>query len=146
MLTLVCAPVPAGTVPLLTDFNVRPEPALPAMGPAGSKIVDPTFGTTILRVTDANNAGAFGKTLYANYPSVNLNSTRVMAQKEGVGAISILLCDLNAIAFTVSNCGVAIATGCRDCPLQVTVSKLQSTSALKPAGSFGHASLHALDA
>ena len=36
-----------------TDRNVRVEPPLPALGPAGSSVVDPTFGTRILRVTDA---------------------------------------------------------------------------------------------
>jgi hypothetical protein len=38
----------------ITDRNPRPEPPLPAMGPAGSRITDPTFGTRILRVTDGN--------------------------------------------------------------------------------------------
>ncbi|MGE5488952.1 MAG: hypothetical protein ACM3ZB_14145 [bacterium] len=38
----------------ITDNTPRPEPPLPAMGPAGSVIVDPTFGTRILRVTDAD--------------------------------------------------------------------------------------------
>lgn len=38
----------------ITDNAPRPEPPLPAMGPAGSVITDPTFGTRILRVTDGN--------------------------------------------------------------------------------------------
>ena len=38
----------------ITDRNPRPEPPLPSMGPAGSRITDPTFGTRILRVTDGN--------------------------------------------------------------------------------------------
>jgi hypothetical protein len=38
----------------ITDRNPRAEPPLPAMGPAGSRITDPTFGTRILRVTDGN--------------------------------------------------------------------------------------------
>ncbi len=38
----------------ITDRNPRPEPPLPSMGLAGSRITDPTFGTRILRVTDGN--------------------------------------------------------------------------------------------
>lgn len=75
VLLLVASPALAQT--LLTDFQVRVEPALPTMGPRGSKIVDPTFGTTILRVTDSND-GPLGQTLYSTYPSVNVNSTRVV--------------------------------------------------------------------
>ncbi len=45
----------------ITDLTPRPEPPLPTLGPAGSKIVDPTFHTTILRVTDGNtNPEAIG--------------------------------------------------------------------------------------
>src|SRR5215467_11185395 len=35
----------------VTDRTPRPVPALPALGGAGSKVTDPTFGTLILRVT-----------------------------------------------------------------------------------------------
>ena len=38
----------------ITDRTPRAEPPLPTMGPAGSRITDPTFGTRILRVTDGN--------------------------------------------------------------------------------------------
>jgi len=69
-------PTAAGT--LLTDTNVRTEPALPTMGARGSKVTDPVFGTTILRVTDASD-GAWAQTPYSSYPSVNVNSSRVMA-------------------------------------------------------------------
>lgn len=48
----------AQNVPLtyqaVTDRNPRPKPALPVWGAAGSIITDPTFGSRILRVTDAN--------------------------------------------------------------------------------------------
>jgi regulation of enolase protein 1 (concanavalin A-like superfamily) len=38
----------------LTDRISRPKPALPAIGGAGSIFADPTFGSKLLRVTDAN--------------------------------------------------------------------------------------------
>ena len=37
-----------------TDRNVYPKPALPVLGPAGSRFFDPTFGSRMLRVTDEN--------------------------------------------------------------------------------------------
>jgi hypothetical protein len=37
-----------------TDTNPAPEPALPTLGAAGTSIVDPTFNSTIVRVTDGN--------------------------------------------------------------------------------------------
>jgi hypothetical protein len=50
------AAVTAGSVPLTYDaisgVDVLPKPPLPKMGPAGTIIQDPTFGTRILRVTD----------------------------------------------------------------------------------------------
>jgi hypothetical protein len=85
---------------LLTDFNVRVEPALPAMGPRGSKVVDPTFGTTILRVTDIND-GPFGLALYSTYPSVNVNSTRVVGLVES-GFTKPKFWVLDPVNFTVS--------------------------------------------
>jgi hypothetical protein len=37
----------------IQDRDVREKPALPVLGPAGSSLTDPCFGTTITRVTDA---------------------------------------------------------------------------------------------
>lgn len=42
------------------DLNTYPVPAPPALPPAGQTFQDPTFGTTILRVTDANTPGSVG--------------------------------------------------------------------------------------
>lgn len=38
----------------VTDRNPYPLPALPTLGPAGFQFIDPTFGSTITRVTDGN--------------------------------------------------------------------------------------------
>src|SRR5215813_299674 len=37
-----------------TDRNARAKPPLPAIGPANSRFTDPTFGSRMLRITDAN--------------------------------------------------------------------------------------------
>jgi|GEM_PF-1994040 len=45
----------------ISDNMPRPEPPAPQLGPAGYKFQDPTFGTTLLRVTDENtNPDAIG--------------------------------------------------------------------------------------
>ncbi len=89
---------------LKSDLNVYKEPALPAMGPRGSKVVDPTFGTTILRVTDADDGGDC-IVEYAYWPAVNKDSTRVMVLCASVqeGSYFARFYTLNATAFTVSS-------------------------------------------
>ncbi len=57
------------------DFGVYPEPALLVMGPRGSKVVDPTFGTTILRVTDSSDATVRAGTQYSSLPAFNKDNT-----------------------------------------------------------------------
>jgi len=48
-------PTAPSTYTAISDRVVRPKPALPALGPAGYKFNDPAFGSTVLRVTDANS-------------------------------------------------------------------------------------------
>jgi hypothetical protein len=43
-----------GAYHAVTDRNAYLKPALPALGPAGSHFIDPTFGSRLLRVTDEN--------------------------------------------------------------------------------------------
>src|SRR5258706_2976826 len=38
----------------ISDQNIRAKPPLPHLGPAGFQFQDPTFGSRILRVTDAH--------------------------------------------------------------------------------------------
>jgi len=45
---------PPSTYVTESDRNVYPPPPLPALGPAGYRFSDPTFGSKMLRVTDAN--------------------------------------------------------------------------------------------
>ena len=67
-----------------TDAKPSPFPP-PALGPANSVLIDPTFGSRILRVTDANTAGGaslipedagFFRTWNANSTALKLMDTR----------------------------------------------------------------------
>jgi hypothetical protein len=56
IVTPVSGPAPAGVATsyaAISDRVVRPKPALPSLGTAGFAFTEPTFGTRILRVTDA---------------------------------------------------------------------------------------------
>src|SRR5688500_2970204 len=51
--------MPPLTYNAVSDRDPRPLPALPTIGNAGSTFIDPTFGTRLMRVTDAyTNPGA----------------------------------------------------------------------------------------
>lgn len=63
---------------LKTDYGTYPEPALPALPAAGGTFVDPTFGTTIMRLTDSND-GSDCRVEYSYWPTVNVDSTKVKA-------------------------------------------------------------------
>lgn len=61
-----------------TDLGVYPLPALPTMGAtAGSKITDPTFGTTLMRLTDGSAGNTECTVPYSNVPAFNADSKRV---------------------------------------------------------------------
>ena len=59
-----------------TDFEVYPEPSLQPLPQAGAKIVDPVFGTTILRLTDGSQGESRCGVSYSTIPVFNVNSTR----------------------------------------------------------------------
>lgn len=59
-----------------TDYGVYPEPTPPSLPPAGGTFIDPTFGTTIMRVTDVND-GNFNVTAYSYWPTFNKDNTRL---------------------------------------------------------------------
>src|SRR5580704_4988776 len=62
-----------------TGTDVKPVPAPPALGAANSVITDPTFGSRILRVTDANTKGgeSFISTDSGFSRAWNANSTAI---------------------------------------------------------------------
>ena len=94
---------------LVTDVASYPEPPLPALPPAGGTFVDPTFGTTIIRVTDANTqVGKSCGTTYSYWPSFNRTSTRLWAFCED-GSVGVLF-DFDPGTRSVSNARLLFAT------------------------------------
>jgi hypothetical protein len=65
----------------ISDTVARPQPSAPALGAAGTVIVDPTFGTKILRVTDGNTLPEYKNSGFltpAGSFEVNWNSDTTM--------------------------------------------------------------------
>jgi len=83
-----------------TDLGIYPEPALPAMGPRGSKIVDPTFGTTLLRVTDSSDATIRAGTQYSSLQAFNKDNTYVAGYRRSTSTRGIIF-PFDATNFTV---------------------------------------------
>jgi len=59
------------------DYGTYPVPSAPPLPPAGGTIVDPTFETTIMRLTDAND-GPDCVNAYSYWPTFNINNTRLL--------------------------------------------------------------------
>ena len=83
-LTTPSVPPPPPSLPpgVITDHNVYPAPPAPALPRAGGTFVDPTFGTTIMRVTDEND-GTSNINYYSYWPTFNLDSTRFFIACDG---------------------------------------------------------------
>ena len=94
---VVSPPQPAGVV-LKTDMAVYPEPPLPTMGPAGSTVIDPVFGTTILRVTDSTDASEV-RVPYSQTPTFNVNTTRMYAR--AISPAGAMIIGFNPTTFTI---------------------------------------------
>lgn len=91
---------------LLTGYNVYSEPTLPTLPAAGGELTDPTFGTRILRVTDAtttpNTGGIEGAVVgYSYWPSLNSDNTKAMFLVNS-GFTRAAFYSFNAAAFTIN--------------------------------------------
>jgi purple acid phosphatase-like protein len=75
-------PPPPPDPGVITDHNVYPEPAPPALPSAGGTFVDPTFGTTIMRVTDQTD-GASNYNYYSYWPTFNLDDSKFFISCNG---------------------------------------------------------------
>jgi hypothetical protein len=84
--------------PLITDKNVYPEPTPLKLPAANNTFTDPTFGTTLLRVTDEAD-GTTNTNSYSSWPSLNCNNTRLLYMSDG----RAMVCDFNAETMRVSN-------------------------------------------
>ncbi len=60
----------------LGAYMPGPTPALPA---PGGKVIDPTFGTEIMRITGSIDANSVMGTAYAYWPTFNENNTKLLA-------------------------------------------------------------------
>jgi hypothetical protein len=77
-------------------------PVSPPLPAAGDKFFDPTFGTEIMRVTDAHTAGgANGDSSYSYWPTFNKDSTRLIIRLPTIGQARFA--EFSASSFTVSN-------------------------------------------
>lgn len=83
----------------VTHLGSIDEPPLPPLPAAGGTLVDPTFGTTILRVTDATTyPGKSCGTAYSYWPTFNRTSTRLLA-----------LCGSNGVLFDFAPATLALS-------------------------------------
>ncbi len=71
---LLCGDLLAG---VKRDYGTYPVPPAPPLPTAGGTVIDPTFGTTIMRLTDAQD-GPECINAYSYWPTFNLDSTRLM--------------------------------------------------------------------
>lgn len=60
----------------LSNTNVYTRPTAPIWPGAGGSYTDPTFGTKVIQVTDANT-GSDCKTVYSYWPCMNSDNTRI---------------------------------------------------------------------
>ena len=82
----------------ITDKQVYLPPAPPALPSAGQTFVDPTFGTTVMRLTDASD-GSDNKNAYAYWPTFNRSSTKLFVDSNGTPK----LYDFNPYTMQISN-------------------------------------------
>lgn len=91
------------------SYHAYPEPNFPVsqLPGCGGKFTDPTFGTTLLRVT-CEADGDSNYHAYAYWPVFNMNSTRVYVMHTGLGPT---LYDFNPDTMTLSNKRPAFTNG-----------------------------------
>src|SRR5215469_5506944 len=79
LFTQVNAQTAPSTYSAYTGTDAKAVPPAPALGPANSVVTDPTFGSKILRVTDANTNGgeSFISTDAGSHRTWNSNSTAI---------------------------------------------------------------------
>jgi hypothetical protein len=109
VVTVLCAPGfpdslyasrAQANVGIKTDRSVYLEPRLPAPPNAGGKVIDPVFGTSIMRVTDARDYPAPGcGTWYSQWPTFNENNTRLLIRCGSSGDMKIKAFD--PVSFTL---------------------------------------------
>lgn len=92
---------PCGAAGEFGDLAVHPAPPAPPLPGAGKVLRDPTYGTTILQVTDEHD-GKRAYHAYSQWSPFNSNSTRFLIYIEGEGPI---LYDFDPNAMTAKKVG-----------------------------------------
>jgi hypothetical protein len=83
----------------VSDTNIYPIPSAPVLPPAGGTFLDPTFHTTIMRVTDQSD-GNDNKVAYSYWPTFNKDSSRLLINTTNNG---LTLYNFNSAAFQISD-------------------------------------------
>ena len=89
----------------LSDSNVYPLPARPALPGVGKWFSDPTFGTRIMQLTDQTDDDT--QTAYSYWPSMNSDSTRfwLTIDKVPPAPMNSILFDFDPAAETMARVG-----------------------------------------
>ncbi len=91
----------------LNSTKVCPPPSLPTLPAAGKTFTDPTFGTTILRVTDQND-GNDNCHLYASFwPAFNWNSTAFWIKYNSSSPAAVSLYTFNPTTLAIQRLNAA---------------------------------------
>jgi hypothetical protein len=85
------------------NYGTYPITSIPAIGPAGSKVTDPAFGTAVQRLTDGADGSTRCWNQYSYWPVFNKDSTRIAVLCMISGQKRMTLFDFNAATFTASN-------------------------------------------
>ncbi|MBA3756953.1 MAG: hypothetical protein H0X02_12330, partial [Nitrosomonas sp.] len=87
---------------IITDMGVYPEPSLQPLPAAGSKIADPVFGSTIMRLTDGTDGDNGGGVQYSYLSAFNRDNTYIVVN-ENFGWGRARFFPFNATTFTAGS-------------------------------------------
>lgn len=106
-----------GVSGLREDREINTEPALPTLPAAGGVLTDPTFGTSILRVTDATTQPSVdaeirgAHVVYSIVRAMNANSTRLYALTNPTGSYKrATFFAFDPAAFSVNTTGTLLSS------------------------------------
>ncbi len=58
------------------SYITYPITSIPAIGPAGSKVTDPAFGTMVMRLADGSDSSTNCRIVYSYWPTFNKAAIR----------------------------------------------------------------------
>jgi len=99
-LVVVCLGAQLPAIAEKTDKAIYDELPAPRLPPAGGTLIDPTFGTEIMRITDETNAED-GGTYYSYWPTFNCDNTKLLVRTGKDGSAQIF--GFDPTTFTLGN-------------------------------------------